>query len=693
MTAGGYETKLQISQLSLAVQRDYVPHVHRNGSENTKQLLSRGLAAMAVRILTGSDVREAAECGTDGSQDDGIDAIAVHPDGSTIYLVQAKWHDNGNKVIDVSEAHKMLDGLDCLREGRFHRENKRAAAMLPQLRPLLNKPGVSVVLVVAATSDRNIDDNVEEVFARRLAGPGFITKKQIRLRDFHRQIVLESQTRSPSVEASLYGWRQVMGPYRAIYGRISAGALAEWYERYGTKLFDENLRTSLGVTDINESIYRTLLDEPKKFWYLHNGLTILCEDWPQAPGISGDETFFRFTNVSIVNGAQTVTQIHRARKDNPEAVAIAQVAVRFIALADCPEGFGSTVTFAANSQNRIYSRDYLALEPNQIRLRDDFRLTYDMEYILRSTDHLSPGRRECSVVEAVAAMACAESAELACVAKTEISRIWESTKAALYRGLFNSRTSVVEVWRRIQVLRLVENTLGEVDASCDERMKTVAVHGNRLITHAVFQMLDSSTIAHVDADWSPQLGRVGFLTNCVLKALTDQINMYMPADLSKNNQQKVAKKLHQPESAENIVRLALKRVDHIELESASDPAQQGPSSAEPVFVLQARGALAHGRRCDGGFLVLKGSTASAGDTPSLAPRYRDTRQNFLDSLVFVPHDGKLLLNRDELFDSASDAANVMKGVQTNGPIGWHTVDGKSYKELSRVDIVESRSQP
>jgi hypothetical protein len=76
------------------------------------------------------------------------------------------------------------------------------------------------------------------------------------------------------------------------------------------------------------------------FWYFNNGVTVLCRDWPHTPayGPSGRAEHFSFTNVSIVNGAQTVASIHHAMQRDPEAVQRAQVSVRFIALKECPEG-------------------------------------------------------------------------------------------------------------------------------------------------------------------------------------------------------------------------------------------------------------------------------------------------------------------------------------------------------------------
>lgn len=682
MTTGGYDSRLQIECVKSAIEQDYLDHIHRDGQENDKQLLSRGIAAMAVRVLTGVGILHAVDSGTDGSQDDGIDAIALDPDGSKIYVVQAKWHSAGNKVIDVGEAHKVIDGVESLLEGRLHPQNKRGAAILKQLHHPLNTPDVKVVIVIVATSDRDIDPSVDAVLRRRLSDKRAVTTRQLRLSDLYRQVIVDSEDPAPTVKARLHEWREFQEPYKALYGRISATALAAWYEAHGDGLFANNIRTSLGATEINEQIYRTLVEEPEKFWYLNNGVTILCENWPNAPGTSGDGTLFRFDSISIVNGAQTVTQAHRAWMEKPDSVDEARVAVRFIALAESPEGLGPTVTYTANSQNRVYPKDYLALDPEQVRLQKEFRLAYNSSYRLRSTDVVPFDGDGFSVEEAVSAQACSISVELSCLAKAEISQLWESTTSTPYTQLFNWRTSVPEVRRKIQVLRIVDEVLENTDPLDDEIEKAVAVHGNRLIAHAVFKSLNIAKIAHIDADWTPELEKAKNSTSLVLRALTTHVYNYLDKRYTLvNDQKRIAKLLQERRPAESLLKQTLQSVHQAEPDATPLRTLYKLPASEPKFMLNARGGVyARGYRCGDGFLVQKGSTASSENMPSLGPRYRETRQNFVDTLVFVPEEpGRFMLTRDELFDSVSDAANVMKGVPSNGKIDWRTNSGHTYR--------------
>src|SRR5262249_31933179 len=114
----------------------------------------------------------------------------------------------------------------------------------------------------------------------------------------------------------------------------------------------------------------------ERFWYFNNGITVLCGSIKKKPvgGNSRDSGYFECSDVSIVNGAQTVGAIHQANSTHPESVAKASVLVRFISLEDCPDGFGAEVTRATNTQNRIERRDFVALDSEQERLRTELQL-------------------------------------------------------------------------------------------------------------------------------------------------------------------------------------------------------------------------------------------------------------------------------------------------------------------------------
>ena len=61
----------------------------------------------------------------------------------------------------------------------------------------------------------------------------------------------------------------------------------------------------LGNTEVNKEIENTIQNQPDKFWYFNNGITLIANDVTKnlIGGSSRDSGYFNATNISIVNGA------------------------------------------------------------------------------------------------------------------------------------------------------------------------------------------------------------------------------------------------------------------------------------------------------------------------------------------------------------------------------------------------------
>src|SRR5262249_19629420 len=151
-------------------------------------------------------------------------------------------------------------------------------------------------------------------------------------------------------------------------------------------LFATNLRSTLPNTGVNDGIIDTIRSRPQYFWYFNNGVTVLCTKVAKAPAGGTDRRLghFTFTGAQVVNGAQTVGSIAGALATTENAAADGtapvpvnvpgRVMVRFIELEGTEEGFGAEVTRWTNTQNRVGGREFLALDPEQVRLANEFAL-------------------------------------------------------------------------------------------------------------------------------------------------------------------------------------------------------------------------------------------------------------------------------------------------------------------------------
>lgn len=165
-----------------------------------------------------------------------------------------------------------------------------------------------------------------------------------------------------------------------------ARSLSALYELCGIRLFAKNIRGYLGEsTSINKAMAQTLLRHPDEFFYLNNGVTIICS---QAEYIQGDINKIQLWNAQVINGQQTVRTIYETAGKNNASVLVKVMQVP----EDHYSKFISRVVAATNWQNAIKSSDLTANDERQIQIQMAFRkLGY--QYI-RKRQSKSEARRE-----------------------------------------------------------------------------------------------------------------------------------------------------------------------------------------------------------------------------------------------------------------------------------------------------------
>jgi hypothetical protein len=216
---------------------------------------------------------------------------------------------------------------------------------------------------------------------------------------------------------------------------------------------------------------------------------------------------------SVVNGAQTVGSISATAATTPDQLQHARVLVRLISLENCPAGFGSELTRAANTQNRIEKKDFAALDPQQERLKTELWLGQQKEYSYKTGDAEPTPERGCTLDEATVALACAQTdIGLAIQAKREVSKLYEDIQKPPYIYLFNPSVTAVRLWRTVEILRAVDNTLREQQRTRDGKEKLIAVHGNRFVLHAVIRKLQPADLDSPELDFISIKQRLGPLT-------------------------------------------------------------------------------------------------------------------------------------------------------------------------------------
>jgi hypothetical protein len=161
--------------------------------------------------------------------------------------------------------------------------------------------------------------------------------------------------------------------YEGYLAAIPGVALADAYERYGTRLLELNVRAFLGVRgrrSVNAGLRATLKDEPANFLAFNNGI-VATVDRVELDNTGGLPRIRRLHGLQIVNGGQTTASIHRARRGDGQSLEGVLVPAKIIVVP--PDDLSRMVTAisrSANSQNTVQPADFSANDPFHVRVEE-----------------------------------------------------------------------------------------------------------------------------------------------------------------------------------------------------------------------------------------------------------------------------------------------------------------------------------
>lgn len=500
-------SQLHVQQIRGYLDKEIARHIDLSdvasapSDQKESASLTRSLAAFAVMHLADTTPEVAGASVTDGTGDNGLDAVFHDRTEKTLIIVQSKWHGDGRGSIERGDGQKLITGVHDLVNTSFDRFNDKLRLRSSEVEGAIFDAQTRILVVLihsgqdalAKEVSRDLDD-----FLREMNDPTDTVACRIMDQRAVHGLIAEGVKGLPiDLEVALSEWGQVKDPFGAVYGYVQAADVAAWWDRFYPRLFAPNLRLFLGNTDVNNGILETIKTAPDHFWYYNNGITALCHEVSKKPigGASRDHGIFECKGVTVVNGAQTVGAIAMAAASHPTEVAKARVLIRFISLKDAPSNLASLITQYTNTQNRIERRDFVALDPEQDRLKTEIQLD-GVEYVFKSGDRVPSGKDGFDLAEASVALACSQAdVTLAVQAKREIGKLWEDISEAPYKALFNPNLNGRHLWHLVRVLREIEVTLDGQKQRLLGRNRLYAVHGNRFVSWLVMQALPADAEA------------------------------------------------------------------------------------------------------------------------------------------------------------------------------------------------------
>lgn len=160
--------------------------------------------------------------------------------------------------------------------------------------------------------------------------------------------------------------------YQSYLAIIPGPALATIYERFGSRLLEQNVRSFLQFTGkINNGIRKTIMTEPHMFLAFNNGIAATAEEVEINKSETGKGLVIsKVKDFQIVNGGQTTASIyHTFKKDKANISGIfVQVKLSVVKNREKFSEIVSRISEYANTQNKVSISDLSSNRPFHIDL-------------------------------------------------------------------------------------------------------------------------------------------------------------------------------------------------------------------------------------------------------------------------------------------------------------------------------------
>ncbi|NRF96202.1 AIPR family protein [Paenibacillus frigoriresistens] len=169
----------------------------------------------------------------------------------------------------------------------------------------------------------------------------------------------------PCIEASKTSGQD----YRSFLCVLPANALADIYDKYGSKLLEGNVRSFLSTkVSVNKKIRQTIMTEPKMFFAYNNGISATATDVHVENGPDGKYITFA-KDFQVVNGGQTTASLSSARhkdKANLDDIFV-QMKLTMVDESQAPVVIPN-ISRSSNSQNKVSEADFFSNHQFHVRM-------------------------------------------------------------------------------------------------------------------------------------------------------------------------------------------------------------------------------------------------------------------------------------------------------------------------------------
>ena len=325
----------------------------------------------------------------DGPGDQCLDGYYYDKENLDLYLYQAKWKSDEKATCSLREARELHTALQYLLSDIEENASLGQARneIVETIKEITSSKEGKIYLRGVTNASWNqkhkseitslVNSLVEnKVVVEFFGGAELANAKGMATKDLSGKIIkLDYYNDADCIKIPKPDSSEVTGIGKSAILMVSGFSLAKEAAPYSSRLFERNVRQHLGSKQrVNKDMQETLEDpeiKRKSFWYGHNGITILCDNFTTS------SNNIKITNPQIVNGCQTTVTIRDMFSDPQKRVGDDfGILVRLITLVGSEEDKRNAaidLAFRTNNQTAVNDADLRSNDPEQRAIQQMIR--------------------------------------------------------------------------------------------------------------------------------------------------------------------------------------------------------------------------------------------------------------------------------------------------------------------------------
>lgn len=277
--------------------------------------ISQAFGHFILKMLFGLTDEEALDCCTDGSDDNGIDAIYVESD-KKVHFFQFKFPskaNNINKGVSDEEVLKLCNGVQSfVSADEIFNKVSWNDLLKDKRQEFLEADICDLKLWIVRYSNQDLSNSSDVIINNYMDKYYRETGNSI---EFEKILAMDCMNLYESRAKNIWPdfvlpYSKTLTPFTDEKASISSAyvSLKSIYDTFYSiqdTVFEGNVRFLSPNSKINDGIRETILTSPENFHLLNNGITIVCKGCSDINA----KSYFNVKCGSIINGAQTVGTI------------------------------------------------------------------------------------------------------------------------------------------------------------------------------------------------------------------------------------------------------------------------------------------------------------------------------------------------------------------------------------------------